>query len=97
MFSLLFDCRDGQRLERKNEEEILARYASEAETELAVYHSWLHCQIEGIESDRLLIRFSHVDEADPAREFSFVLDLSVQSYKGRFCVDLVCLKLIFIQ
>jgi hypothetical protein len=32
--------------------------------------------------DVLRIKFTHLDEADSAREFSFVIDLSEKKYKG---------------
>jgi kinetochore protein Spc25, fungi type len=51
--------------------------------ELRVCEFLLKCKVEGIEKDQLLVRFSHIDEADPRREFSFVLDVGVTVYKGK--------------
>ncbi|KAG6331084.1 hypothetical protein ID866_8006 [Astraeus odoratus] len=68
------------RREKQNEEAILNAHAAEVAAEFTAYQSWLHCHIEGIETDQLLIRFSHVDQASPDREFSFVLDVSAASY-----------------
>ncbi|KAF8439455.1 chromosome segregation protein Spc25-domain-containing protein [Boletus edulis BED1] len=66
--------------EKNSERDILNEHATRLEPELAACESWLQCNIEGIEADQLLIRFSHVDEANPDREFSFVLDVSTPSY-----------------
>lgn len=66
--------------ERNNEENTLNTHAAFVAAELSAYQSWLHCYIDGIETDKLLIRFSHVDEANLDREFSFVLDVSEPSY-----------------
>lgn len=68
------------RRERQREEDILRTHAAGVATEFAAYQSCLCCHIEGVEADQLLIRFSHVDEANPDREFSFVLDVSAPSY-----------------
>jgi len=35
----------------------------------------------GVEKDQLLVRFSHIDKYDLDREFTFVLDVSVRSYR----------------
>lgn len=78
-------CRHGdncQHAERNNEENTLNTHAALIAAELSAYQSWLHCYIDGIETDKLLIRFSHVDEANLDREFSFVLDVSEPSYNG---------------
>ena len=71
-----------QHAERNNEENTLRTHAALVAAELSAYQSWLHCYIDGIETDKLLIRFSHVDEANLDREFSFVLDVSEPSYNG---------------
>ena len=42
----------------------------------------LKCWIEGIGPDQILVRFTHLDPTDPAREFSLVLDVSARAYKG---------------
>ncbi|KIJ60099.1 hypothetical protein HYDPIDRAFT_99272 [Hydnomerulius pinastri MD-312] len=67
--------------EKDSENKILNEHAAQLEPELAACETWLRCNIEGIETDQLLIRFSHVDEANINREFSFVLDVSSPSYK----------------
>ncbi|KAN0101079.1 Chromosome segregation protein Spc25 domain containing protein [Tylopilus felleus] len=66
--------------EKDAERDILNEYAAQLEPELAACESWLKCNIEGIEADQLLIRFSHIEEANVDREFSFVLDVSSPSY-----------------
>ena len=42
----------------------------------------LSCVIEGVEKDRLLVRFSRIDPTDIEREASFVIDFLNQTYKG---------------
>lgn len=86
-------------LEKDAERDILNEHAAQLEPELAACESWLKCNIEGIEADQLLIRFSHIDEANVDREFSFVLDVSTPSYNGEFPVDvlqtsLICIALV---
>jgi kinetochore protein Spc25 len=71
-------------IEKDAERDILNKHAAQLEPELAVCESWLKCNIEGIEADQLLIRFSHIDEGNIDREFSFVLDVSTPSYNGEF-------------
>ncbi|KAG8220248.1 chromosome segregation protein Spc25-domain-containing protein [Butyriboletus roseoflavus] len=66
--------------EKDAERNILNEHAAKLDPELAACESWLKCNIEGIEADQLLIRFSHLDEANADREFSFVLDVSTASY-----------------
>lgn len=69
-------------LEKDAERDVLNEHAAQLEPELAACESWLKFNIEGIEADQLLIRFSHIDEANVDREFSFVLDVSTPSYNG---------------
>lgn len=76
-------------LEKDAERNILNEHAAQLEPELAACESWLKCNIEGIEADQLLIRFSHIDEANVDWEFSFVLDVSTPSYNGEFSL---CVK-----
>ncbi|KAH7911839.1 chromosome segregation protein Spc25-domain-containing protein [Hygrophoropsis aurantiaca] len=56
-------------------------HASKSFPELTACQRRLQCVIEGVEKDLLLVRFSHIDEADVDREFSFVLDVSSRSYR----------------
>lgn len=44
----------------------------------------LRSVIEGVDEDKILVRFTHIDNSDPQREFSLVLDVSGPSYKGIF-------------
>ena len=50
----------------------------------------LSCVIEGVEKDRLLVRFSRIDSTEIDREASFVIDLSNQMYKGKCCLHPIC-------
>ncbi|KAI0352428.1 hypothetical protein OH77DRAFT_785133 [Trametes cingulata] len=67
--------------ERKREQSILDTHASRAAPELAACEAALKCAIEGIDRDKILVRFTHLDPADPAREFSLVVDVSARAYK----------------
>lgn len=77
-------------IEKDAERDILNEHAAQLEPELAACESWLKCNIEGIEADQLLVRFSHIDETNVDREFSFVLDVSTPSYNGES--SFVCAK-----
>ncbi|KAL7277356.1 hypothetical protein PYCCODRAFT_1369337 [Trametes coccinea BRFM310] len=67
--------------ERKREQSILHAHASRALPELTACEATLKCAIEGIDKDKILVRFTHVDPADLDREFSFVVDVSSRTYK----------------
>ncbi|EGN94052.1 hypothetical protein SERLA73DRAFT_188610 [Serpula lacrymans var. lacrymans S7.3] len=69
------------RREKENECKTLTSFATQVPPELSTCERRLQCVIEGIERDHLLIRFSHVDQRNPDKEFSFVLDLSCSIYK----------------
>ncbi|EIW86282.1 hypothetical protein CONPUDRAFT_94608 [Coniophora puteana RWD-64-598 SS2] len=69
------------RREKEEERRTLESYASSTTPELAACEMVLGCTITGIETDRLLIRFAHLDPANPQRICDFVLDVSSQSYK----------------
>ncbi|CDO70507.1 hypothetical protein BN946_scf184569.g50 [Trametes cinnabarina] len=68
--------------ERKREQAILNAHASRTLPELTACEATLKCAIEGIDKDKILVRFTHIDPVDLDREFSFVLDVSSRSYKG---------------
>jgi kinetochore protein Spc25 len=68
--------------EKNRECSSLAIRASRATAELHACESPLKCRVEGIEKDRLLVRFSHIDKEDQEREFSFVLDAGTLVYRG---------------
>ncbi|KAH8101509.1 chromosome segregation protein Spc25-domain-containing protein [Cristinia sonorae] len=67
--------------ERNRERTILNGYASQVSPELLELERRLQCYIEGIDKDKILVRFSHVDPHDTSREFSFVIDVSSRAYK----------------
>jgi hypothetical protein len=68
--------------ERERERSILNSHASRISPELIECEFRLRSVIEGIDKDKILIRFTHIDHADPQREFSLVLDVSGALYKG---------------
>ncbi|RDX46514.1 hypothetical protein OH76DRAFT_1406821 [Lentinus brumalis] len=67
--------------ERKREESILNAHASRTHPEVAACEDRLKCAIEGIDKDKILVRFSHIDPDDRKAEFTFVLDVSSRAYK----------------
>lgn len=74
--------------EKNKERSTLNAHASSASPELKSCEHRLRCVVEGIEKDQLLVRFSHIDKYDLDREFTFVLDVSVRSYRGRLRLHL---------
>jgi Chromosome segregation protein Spc25 len=68
--------------EKKKERSTLGKYAARVSPELEAYERRLCCILEGIEKNRILVRFSHIDRSEPEREFSFVFDISTKVYKG---------------
>ena len=69
--------------EKSKELSILSSHSSCVPPELRVCEQRLSCVIEGVEKDRLLVRFSRIDSTEIDREASFVIDLSSQMYKGK--------------
>jgi kinetochore protein Spc25 len=89
---LLNPTRDMHTTEKNKERSTLNAHAAYASPELKTCEHRLHCVVEGIEKDQLLVRFSHVDKSYLEREFSFVLDVSLRAYRGawlRFVPSLV--------
>ncbi len=68
--------------ERKREHSILTGHASRTQPEVETCEDRLKCAIEGIDKDKIFVRFTHIDPADLAREFSLVVDVSSRAYKG---------------
>lgn len=68
--------------ERERERSILHAHASRTAPELTECEFRLRTVIEGIDKDKILVRFTHVDPSDPQRECSIVIDVSGESYKG---------------
>ncbi|KAG6852560.1 hypothetical protein C0991_010932 [Blastosporella zonata] len=71
---------DNLRRERQAERTTLHKHASIVSPEVSALEAALGCIIEGIEADRLLLRFFHISRASPDLECSLVLDVS-QGYK----------------
>jgi len=69
-------------VEKDRERQTLEMHAAQTGPELDTCETRLRCHIEGIENDRLLIRFTHIDKMDVDREFSFVLDVGSRSNQG---------------
>ncbi|KAK7677922.1 hypothetical protein QCA50_019112 [Cerrena zonata] len=65
----------------ERERNLLDKHASQISPELAEIERRTQCAIEGIDKDKILIRFTHIDPSDLHREFSFVMDVSGKTYK----------------
>ena len=57
-------------------------HASRTSPELTECEFRLRTVIEGIDKDKILVRFTHIDPSDPQREYSAVIDVSGDAYKG---------------
>ncbi|KDR72538.1 hypothetical protein GALMADRAFT_252669 [Galerina marginata CBS 339.88] len=69
------------RREKNKERSLLSSHSSHISPELRSCEERLSCAIEGVEKDRLLVRFLRVDPTEPQREASFVIDISSQTFK----------------
>lgn len=69
-------------LDKGKERSTLAVHASQVNPELQAFENLLACDVEGMEKEQLLIRFKRLDLSEPNREFSFILDVSSDNYKG---------------
>ncbi|KAF9817449.1 hypothetical protein IEO21_03406 [Rhodonia placenta] len=67
--------------ERERERLLLESHAAKIAPELVHCADRLQCQIEGVDKDKILIRFLQLDTHNSNREFSLVLDVSSRSYK----------------
>ncbi|KAJ7773170.1 chromosome segregation protein Spc25-domain-containing protein [Mycena metata] len=67
--------------EKKKERESLGSTATWVSSQVDSMQSRLSCVVEGVDKDQLLIRMAKIDPSDPEREFTFVLDVSGDSYK----------------
>lgn len=76
--------------ERERERLLLESHAAKIAPELVHCADRLQCQIEGVDKDKILIRFLQLDTHNSNREFSLVLDVSSRSYKGISCFSAQC-------
>ncbi|KAH9921353.1 uncharacterized protein B0H18DRAFT_1021830 [Fomitopsis serialis] len=67
--------------ERDREESLLSSHAARTAPELSESEAKLQCIIEGIEKDKLLVRFLNLNPSSREQECSFVIDVSSRSYK----------------
>ncbi|KAK2464148.1 hypothetical protein APHAL10511_003841 [Amanita phalloides] len=67
--------------EKDNDRATLNTFAAQAAAELAACDNNLRCAFEGIEKDRILIRFFCLNPVDPEQECNLVLDASSTLYK----------------
>ncbi|EKM60634.1 uncharacterized protein PHACADRAFT_179844 [Phanerochaete carnosa HHB-10118-sp] len=69
------------RREREREHALLNTHASRTSPELTECQFRLRGVVEGVDKDKILVRFTHIDPTDPQREFSVVIDVSGDNYK----------------
>ncbi|KAJ7727320.1 chromosome segregation protein Spc25-domain-containing protein [Mycena maculata] len=67
--------------EKKKEREHLSSLAARTTSEIESIQTRLSCVVEGVEQDKLLVRMSNIDPSNPEGNFSFVFDVSGNSYK----------------
>ncbi|KAJ6577148.1 chromosome segregation protein Spc25-domain-containing protein [Mycena capillaripes] len=67
--------------EKKKERQSLSSTASAVASQVDSMESRLGCVVKGVANDQILVRMSKIDPSDPEREFTFVLDVSGNSYK----------------
>ncbi|CAE6459438.1 unnamed protein product [Rhizoctonia solani] len=75
---------DKLKLEKSQDLAKLEHQVALNEPEAQSLSDLLKWTVEGVQRDVLRIKFTHIDESDWAREFSFVVDLSERTYKGVF-------------
>ncbi|CAE6464387.1 unnamed protein product [Rhizoctonia solani] len=75
---------DKLKLEKSQDLAKLEHQVALNEPEARALSDLLKWTVEGVQRDVLLIKFTHIDKSDWAREFSFVVDLSERTYKGVF-------------
>ncbi|KAG6899227.1 hypothetical protein C0993_012097 [Termitomyces sp. T159_Od127] len=68
------------RRERTTERNTLSTHAGHVSPEVEGIEKALGCVVEGLGADQVLLRFSHLDAANPDRECSLVLNVT-QGYK----------------
>ncbi|KAH9836719.1 chromosome segregation protein Spc25-domain-containing protein [Rhodofomes roseus] len=67
--------------ERSREQNLLNSHAARTAPELSESEAKLQCVIEGIEKDKLLVRFFNLYASSREQECSLVIDVSSRSYK----------------
>ncbi|KAJ7931425.1 chromosome segregation protein Spc25-domain-containing protein [Mycena leptocephala] len=67
--------------DKKEERENLRSAATGVASHVYSMENRLSCVVEGVDKDQILVRMSKIDPSDPEREFTFVLDVSGNSYK----------------
>ncbi|KAK7449716.1 kinetochore-associated Ndc80 complex subunit spc25 [Stygiomarasmius scandens] len=62
--------------DKNKERKTLITHSNSLPVQVAMLEKYLACVVEGAEADQILIRFTQVDESNPDREFSVILDVS---------------------
>ncbi|KAG8944797.1 hypothetical protein FRC04_001535 [Tulasnella sp. 424] len=63
------------------DKEVLETHARRTAREAKELQDALGWTIEGVQKDMLLFRFTHIDPAEPEKEFNIVLDVSSRTYR----------------
>ncbi|WVQ74941.1 hypothetical protein IAR50_004549 [Cryptococcus sp. DSM 104548] len=71
--------------EKERQKNVLDDMRGRDTVELRQMEEALGWKVEGIKEDQLLMRFYLIDPDDPAREFSFIVDVSKQDYTVPNC------------
>ncbi|KLO15900.1 hypothetical protein SCHPADRAFT_920100 [Schizopora paradoxa] len=69
------------RREKTKDMNMLNKHANRTSPELEDLESLLQCVMEGVEGDKILVRFPGLDPLERQREFSLVIDVSSLTYK----------------
>ncbi|KAJ7903635.1 chromosome segregation protein Spc25-domain-containing protein [Mycena olivaceomarginata] len=67
--------------EKKAEREKLGSKAAQVASQTDAMEQRLGCVVEGVDKGQILVRMSKIDQSDPEREYTFVLDVSDSSYR----------------
>ncbi|KAJ7274498.1 chromosome segregation protein Spc25-domain-containing protein [Mycena haematopus] len=67
--------------EKKEERDKLSSTAARVAAQTDSMEQRLGCVVEGVDQGQILVRMSKIDPSNPEREFTFVLDVSGNSYK----------------
>ncbi|WVQ81849.1 hypothetical protein IAT38_003976 [Cryptococcus sp. DSM 104549] len=74
-----------ERTEKERQGKMLDEMRDRDEMELRELEEAMGWKVEGIRQDQLLMRFTLIDPAEPAREFSIIVDVSKSDYSVPNC------------
>ncbi|KAL7414385.1 chromosome segregation protein Spc25-domain-containing protein [Mrakia frigida] len=68
------------RTEKSIRDATLAEHRTSITRDLSLLEKKLCWNVDGVGSETLLIRFSHLNPSNPAKEYSFIVDISAKNY-----------------